>query len=450
MSSTTLHILQMGKHFLYLPIYYAERHNFFGFLPAGVSVVIDPPLYKHTDVATYDQMMDDSPAYRDFVMAITDPVQILRTPIQSQRKPAVLATLVTNAAFWAVNHGKHKINGFRDLSAFDSIIAYDKGTTSYSIAERIVRDSKRTGVPAQFIRVVAPGDELTLLSDPTSSPNTVALSPDVLWIEEMKVARGVSVELALGETPEYNDVVVAALISNNEFVERNGDLVRGVICGIQQALLSVRRLDADLLQFARSYFHYGEKAEAATREAIRCGVVPSSVRLEQAHWLNAARAFREATGSGQGWSTGDEEVAMDYYRACIAPYHRIADEAMHVLDAEPRTKPERRSTLLKWLPLIAAILAVALTISLGPLPTFAIIIVMPLIWAVFAAIKRHKPRTLAATAFYIITAMGFIVLLLPFIPFLALEGEKELLVACGVGCIVPGVIEIIKHYAEPK
>src|SRR5690348_14446824 len=102
MAERSIHILQMGKHFLYLPIYYAHRRAFFGYLPPNVEVVIDEPLAEHTDAAVYDQLMDESLDYRDSVMAIADPTQILRTPLSSEKLPAVLATIVTNGAFWAI------------------------------------------------------------------------------------------------------------------------------------------------------------------------------------------------------------------------------------------------------------------------------------------------------------------------------------------------------------
>src|ERR1700682_4308360 len=127
MTTRSIHILQMDKHFLYLPIYFAEDRNFFGFLPKEVKVVIDSS-DKHTDISTYDQMMDRSPRYREFEIAITDPIQILRTPLNARVKPAVLATLVTNAAFWAVNHASHLVSAFRDLGAFERVIAYAPGT----------------------------------------------------------------------------------------------------------------------------------------------------------------------------------------------------------------------------------------------------------------------------------------------------------------------------------
>src|SRR5687767_2880093 len=113
-----VHILQMGKHFVYLPLYYAHSRGFFGHLKEPVSIVIDEPLPPYTDTATFDHVMDRSPRHRDFVMCITDPTQALQPLSTELHRPAVLATLVTNGSFWAVDHRTRTIKGLRDLGSF--------------------------------------------------------------------------------------------------------------------------------------------------------------------------------------------------------------------------------------------------------------------------------------------------------------------------------------------
>ena len=51
MQRKRIRILQMGKHFLYLPVYFARENNFFGLLPANVHVEIETA-DKRTDQGT--------------------------------------------------------------------------------------------------------------------------------------------------------------------------------------------------------------------------------------------------------------------------------------------------------------------------------------------------------------------------------------------------------------
>ena len=80
-----------------------------------------------------------------------------------------LAGLLTNSAFWVVNHKANKGPFLENLSTFDEIISYKKGTTSFGIASRIFHDPTK----AAAIRTVNPKEELNLLVD--SSPNTNCL-----------------------------------------------------------------------------------------------------------------------------------------------------------------------------------------------------------------------------------------------------------------------------------
>jgi hypothetical protein len=316
----------MGKHFLYLPFYFACHKRFFGFLPEGVHVEIETS-DPGTDKAAYIQMMSESPEHRDYVMAVADPVQVYQSSLGSARRPAILATLVTNGAFWAVNHGAKTSKGLRDLGLFERIIAYGPGTTSYSIAARIARDSGTTTPIADFIEVVEPGGELLLLTDPKKGAKAVALSPDLLWIEEMERNRIASIELPLGQTAEYNDVLVTALLSYEAFVCENPEIVNGIVKGIQKALLMTRLKNPEVIEYAENYFRFGEHAPNAITKAIDSEVFPISVAVAQPHWLHASKAYFEASKGGAGWTKEEEARAYEYYKACVSPYLPIAQAA---------------------------------------------------------------------------------------------------------------------------
>jgi len=448
--SRSIHILQMGKHFLYLPIYYAAHKHFFGFLPTGVEVVIDEPIVEHTDSATYQQMMDESKAYNGLVMAITDPIQIFKTPLNSKRLPAVLATLVTNGAFWAINHGSHgRIGCLKNLSAFDRIIAYAKGTTSYNIAARIALDSGCKKPLDKFIRVVNPGEELLLLSDADGGANAVALSPDILHIEHLvspERRTGFCIELPIGDTDEYNDVIVTALIANNDFVLENHDAVTGILKGIQQSLKVIHAEDADVLRFTRSYFRYAEKAEGALKKAISAGVVPRTIAIAQSHWRCAAKANREESGN----NVFSETQILEYYRACIEPYERLANESIKSIETLPIAPP--MPFWKKCIPIVYIVLTIVITAMFGWIKALLLVFGFLSAWLIIQVgkkagrielVKRVKHIKLAF--FIFVWLAGIASIIVPFVPMFDLKEKKLELVLFGVACLITAGIETLKH-----
>ncbi len=360
MQRKRIRILQMGKHFLYLPVYFARENNFFGLLPANVHVEIETA-DKRTDQGTYRQMIDNVPT-SEYVLAVTDPIRIFDTSLSSQRKPAVLATLVTNGGFWAINHGSHQINGLRDLGSFERVIAYRPGTTSYNIAARIARDTGKTTLES-FIDVVDPGNELLMLMDPLRGRNAVALSPDVLTIEELIEKKRASIELALGGTPEYNDVLVTALVSYNDFVSENREIVQAVVAALQKALLMIHLRDPSVAEYAEDYFG-GDHTSGAIDRARHAGVLPLSTVVAQAHWAHAAKAYFEASHPGTTWTTDEEKSSAEYYRECVEPYRQMAEAAAKAV-LEPTNKAGDESRTVAASAAFAAILAAGLSRYFG-------------------------------------------------------------------------------------
>jgi hypothetical protein len=449
MNERTIHILQMEKHFLYLPFYYAVDKNFFGYLPDGINVTIGEPDSEHTDDAAYDQMMSESKDFRDFNMAITDPAQIVRTPLHSTRLPAVLATLVTNGAFWAVNHGRHKVNVLRDLGVFDRIIAFSKGTTSHNIAVRIAHESKKPTSLDDFIRVVAPGKELLLLSDVAGGANAVALSPDILQIEELvEGRREYSIELAIGDTEEYNNVIVTALVSNSDFVANNPEVVQAVVKGIQHALLLIHRCDPDVLRFARSYFRYANRAEGALNKAKNAGVIPKYVSIAKPHWMSAAKAHCEAGNRDATWTTAEEDMALKYYDICIQPYAKFAMEAERsdIAKLPPPPPPQAWTTLGQLV--ITFVVGVVITALWGWIPALATAIGMIVVWGFLRLFRyKHIRKTLRIGFLGALCALGIGAGILPFIESAGFAADRIALISLAVTCLVPAIWEAM-NYAD--
>ncbi len=363
MARKHIRILQMGKHFLYLPLYFARENNFFGFLPEDVNIEIDLS-DPQTDSGAFEQLMDTSPRNRAYVMAITDPVQVLKSDLEAKIQPVVLAAMVTNGAFWAVNHGSRTISALRQLGEFNQILAFEPGTTSYTVASRIAQQSGKATNMSSFIHVVEQGKELLCLNDPTTPENVVALSPDLLMIEHMIEEKTASIELALGGTPEFNDVLVTSLLSHSNFVNENPDIVNGILAGLQKALLMVRLKNEEVLRFAQDYFNFHEHVSGAMQRAVAAGVFPLSIVVAQAHWQHAARAYYEAQQNGHEWNTAQEELSLKYFDQCVQPHIAIAQEAADTVfgstDYSERTGAEVNLIFIFLIVTLAALLTTAI------------------------------------------------------------------------------------------
>ncbi|HKR06118.1 MAG TPA: hypothetical protein VJY62_15885 [Bacteroidia bacterium] len=323
-------IVHMEEHFLYLPFYYAQSYDFFGYIPENYKINKPqlPPI-DHTDENAFKALITSPDIGKDIHFAICDPIQILNPRLQIQnRTPVVLAALVTNSAFWAVDHDSHMIMDFKDLSRFDKIISYPKGTTSYNIAARLHKYSDKNVSIEEFIKTVPAKREIEELHK--SKAGTVALSPNPFDIDDLiKHGKGeYKINLSLGATPEYSNVLVTGLISTSDFVSNHQPLVDGLLRAIQRAILLIRLYHENdesnnpVVTFAERYFAQGKNASGALRMALDSHVFPTSIEVNKVQWENAVRAANSNLTEQQS-----TKIASDSYASYINPYAHYARQA---------------------------------------------------------------------------------------------------------------------------
>lgn len=316
-----IQIIQMAEHFLYLPIYYAKAKNFFGKIPPQYSVEVVSARPK-TDEQAFRALMDvSSDKRRSVVFAVCDPTVVLTVDSGSRATPAILAGLITNAAFWAVDHRSRRVKLLRDLAEFDRMIAYHPGTTSYAIARRIFHDKQ------DKIYCVDPKEELSTLTE--SPRNSVALSPDILEIEALITGDDhYDIDLAIGSTPEYNNVLVTALLSRADVVRDDPDLVGGLLEALQLSLFAVAAGGQEFSTWAAQRFveedvHLVDRALNRAREAQ---LFPTTIDVNEAHWLNAARTV--AAAIDRQYDDASAAEAKNMFETAVAPYRHLAREAV--------------------------------------------------------------------------------------------------------------------------
>src|SRR4051794_29401892 len=116
---THVAITVTDEHFLYLPLYYAQSKEFFDFLPnCEIEINPSPDL---TDVSAFNTLMS-ADSEQTAVFALADPATALAYRSSFGPPPAILAAVITTAAFWAVDHRSREIHFLNQLSGFDSII----------------------------------------------------------------------------------------------------------------------------------------------------------------------------------------------------------------------------------------------------------------------------------------------------------------------------------------
>ena len=333
----TVKIVVMGRYFLYMPLYVAlseELSNPIYDKSQGEGYDLKLTVAKpQSDLQACSVLMDTmTKEYDDIWFAIGDPTALLddRLPSTQNSRPVVLSSLVVNAAFWAVNHTDNQIKNVRDIAEkFDTIIACGEGTTSYAIASQIM-SLKSQQSPSQHIEVVEPFQELIKLAEiqGAQASKVIALSPELLEIEELvsSIENSYTINLALGSTPEYNDIVVTALMTRSDIVDKHEHLVVTIVNAIQKALLLIHLEQPSILQTAEDYFPARDNFSLgrALRKAEEAAVFPWITALGRANWINTCkRVYCE----GEQFRPDLKEKAESFYDVSIEPYKKYADRA---------------------------------------------------------------------------------------------------------------------------
>jgi len=380
-----LHLVQMEKHFLYLPLYYARAKNFFGYLHGHELKIVDS--FEKTDESAFERLMTPHAGGNEKIaFALADPACALMEPTRGDRTAAVVGGLITTAAFWAVDRGKRRLIYLRDMSKFDKVIAFKNGSTSYGIATRILRDASKSN---DNIIPVDPGRELQALT--YSKPGTVALTPDILKLTHLLRAHSeYNIELSLSTTPEYSNVLVTSILSRRDIMDKYPEFTIGLLQALQKALTLVRMQDEDVIHFAHEHFNSEKEVVRIALDTARMAqVYPADLEVTQVNWNHAARACSDARGIP--FDEAAEEHAVQLFDSIVEPYRHFSRKSWRLVlsrwgDAETNSLP----TLTK-----RAIASVATIATGGVLASVggwwllsAVIVLASLAWALDAVLLK--------------------------------------------------------------
>jgi hypothetical protein len=326
-------IVVMTKHFLYLPLYYAHYRNYFGFLPATHHIDKIVQSRDQTDLSAFEMLMDTtSEENRDIDFAVADPTCILDHPRGAGPAPIVLAELISNTAFWAIDRRSRAMQLVKEIGQFDNIISFHPGTTSYGIASRIYRDAGRPDALKRSIRKVDPGKELIALKK--SEKNTIALSPDILGIDDLvSTNTDFNIDFIFANSPEYTSVLITGLLSRTDVVDEKHALIVGLLKALHQSIKLIRQRMPDVIDFANSTFESSgiENVMRTLNRIDEAHIFPASVEVDQVHWINAARVAGDAKGTP--WNDASHATAMNTYDKAIQPYCHLAKSAVSEIES---------------------------------------------------------------------------------------------------------------------
>lgn len=311
-------IIQIDFYFIYLPFYYAKSKNFWSSKLGNYRFDYANKSAK-TDKQVIENLMNSNGS--DIVFAIADPASIFEYQAQHDAKDIViLAALLTNAAFWAVDHDNHTVENLQHLDRFDRIVAYEEGTTSHRIA-RTINPQKTQSVP--------PKTEIEVLTQGNRQESVIVLTPDLVGLEKTLFNNNeYQVKLNVGSTTEFDEVLITALITRRDVINHHPELVEEVLKGIQRACYLVQIDDEGSVEFADHFsdIHPLEEKTTRTKKILKnalyrancCRVFPSAITITEAQWKRAAQAFWRA--KGEEFTQEVENKANRIYENNIQPY----------------------------------------------------------------------------------------------------------------------------------
>ncbi len=429
----TLQILQQERHFLYLPLYYAHHMDYFGYIPAAKIEIVNSS--EHVDEAVYNRLMSPHIHRNDKVaFAVVDPAYALRNPQVGHLTSAILGGLITNAAFWAVDRSHRRLTHLEELSSYDKIISFKPGSTSYGIAKRIF--GNRTNGDENIIKV-DPGRELIALTQ--NPPGTIALSPDILEITYLTVNPVYSVEMTLGTTPDYSNVLVTAIVSRKDIIENYREVAFGLIKALQHSLIHIKLGLASVEIFAHEYFlKESEVVRTALNAAAAAQVYPSDLGITETNWLQAARAA--AYTDGASFDAEAERRARECYNMIVTPYEEIPRRAWQEVltnwSPEPAVIPKQSNmSILAVIAYSGMVLLGGLMAQVGGWKLFLSSTGLVLIFSILEHLSVLKAKKVEIIINRLLVCISLIIVLLGFL----LAWSNDVIISIIVGVILGGI-----------
>jgi len=328
--ANNISVVDMGRHFLYLPLYYAIAKGRYG----SEYQITARRAHDKTDVGAMKEMLDtDIPSFQDAWFAVGDPTTLLSEQGLFEREPVILASMVTNGAFWAVNCGTHSVKKPEDLLKYGEIYCYQKGTTAHSIVRHLIANypSPEQNPPPEVIAIRGQGQDLTAinLDGSTTTRGKLAITPDILDITvALESGSGrLAIETSLSNLPDFAAVLVTALVTRREIIVRHADFVRSLLVELQKAMLLAKMGDPRIIEYGAALFNQEEETVGRAIERANDALVfPTDLCVSSSHWRNAVAALCPPDEL-LAFEARHQIDAEGVYRSIVRPYKYLQEQA---------------------------------------------------------------------------------------------------------------------------
>jgi len=148
----------------------------------NIEIELAPEPYG--DQAAYSQLMSISDTNKDVDFCVCDPMVInLKDYNSENKKPIILAQILKNVPFWAVDHNENCFNDLKDFSSFNQIFSYKEPNTGYYLAKYIHSLCSKTNAinPVKLRDDKGIDEELDFY---LTSKSSVVIEADILKIKK--------------------------------------------------------------------------------------------------------------------------------------------------------------------------------------------------------------------------------------------------------------------------
>ncbi len=288
-------VAQAGDFFLYAPLYIAADAGFFSNLRLDVSLVS-----TGGDEKTWAAVIGGSASF-----GVADPSFVAIADSRGQQG-RVIASIVNGVPFWGITF-KKAIQPFTDPKALApySVATFPSPSTAYTLQKRMFIEA---GLPPS-IREGAFGTLIAMLKG-DKADIALELEPNV----SQAVSEGGRVLYSMPQ--RYGDFAITGLMTTPKILSTQTDVVRDVVCALQQALDYARKNPDESLQLLAKRFPEikPDIAKAAFERVIQAKIIPTDVVVDAVAWDKAV-ALRTEVGDISNAKQMDAYVDNSFAKA---------------------------------------------------------------------------------------------------------------------------------------
>jgi len=298
---------------LFAPIYLAASKNWYGLLPARLSLkILLSARSRRTDK---DEAVKNAVAKRvsydgtPIYFGICDPYKAVDDPTIK-----LIGSLSCRLSFWALRHRVSRTVNLDDAhwQKIKTIYTYPKGMTAYAVVAFLKNELRgQSRMPWKpKIEQCLPGTEVTHLVSARNTREAVAITSDPSYLSDKLV-----IAYSFAQHPFLSHYLTSALITRKDIETdmtldaRGSDLAFGVTSAIQLALMDLRQSPAESLRVIGELFPNGFDGNwsQAIKTILNEEILPHSLVIDMA---TLAGGHKRRLQAEKSWHKRDTDAKL--------------------------------------------------------------------------------------------------------------------------------------------